>query len=76
VSRVQEIQRRTRETSLRQNAYWAGQLMAYDRQGMDFARMLEYDARVDGLTAEIIQEAARTLLNEDRYVRVSLVPAG
>jgi zinc protease len=73
--RVRETQRRERETNLRQNGYWVGQLQAYDREGLDFADMLRAEDRIASLDAQMIQEAARAWLRTDRYVRVSLFPA-
>jgi len=76
LARVREIQRRERETSLRQNGYWMGQIAGYDREGLDFADILTYERLIESLDPELIQRAARTLLSPDRYVRVSLLPAG
>ncbi len=73
--RVREIQRRERETNLRQNGFWVGQLVGYDRDGLDFADILTYDQRVDSLSADLIRDAARQWLRTDNYVRVSLLPA-
>jgi zinc protease len=75
MQRVRETQRRERETSLRQNGYWAGQLSAYDRAGHDLADILAYEQRVEALTADMVRDAARELLRTDTYVRVSLLPA-
>jgi zinc protease len=75
LARVREIQRRERETSLRQNAYWAGQLVAYAREGLDFAEILTYERLIEGLDAQTVREAARSWLRPDNYVRVSLFPA-
>jgi zinc protease len=75
LARVREIQRRERETSLRQNGYWLGQVSGYAREGLDFADILRYEQLVEGLNAEQIRQAARTLLRADNYVRVSLLPA-
>jgi zinc protease len=74
--RVREIQRRERENNLRQNAYWAGQLIGYQREGLDFGEILSYGELIDHLTAQLVREAAREWLGRERYVRVSLMPAG
>jgi zinc protease len=75
MQRVRETQRRERETSLRQNGYWAGQLSAYDRAGHDLADILGYEQRVEALTTDMVRDAARELLRMDNYVRISLMPA-
>jgi zinc protease len=75
LERVREIQRRERETSLRQNGYWLGQISGYAREGLDYADIMRYEQLVEGLTADLIRQAARTLLRTDNYVRVSLFPA-
>jgi zinc protease len=74
--RVREIQRRERETSLRQNGYWISQLAGYAREGFDFADILRYESLIEGLTADLIRDAALTLIRTDNFVRVSLLPAG
>ena len=74
--RAREIQRRERETSLRQNGYWVGQLVGYDREGLDFADILTYETLINNLSVQQIRDAAREWLRRDNYVRVSLKPAG
>jgi zinc protease len=76
LSRVREIQRRERETSLRQNGYWMGQIAGYVREEMAFPDILTYEALIDALDAGAVQEAARRVVDFERYVRVSLVPEG
>jgi zinc protease len=74
VQKVQETQRRGRETNLRRNAFWLGQLAAYRRGGQDPRALLEFDARVASLTAAKIRDAARHYIRFDNYVQVSLLP--
>jgi zinc protease len=73
--RVKEIQRRERETSLRQNGFWVGQITAYDRDGRDFMDILTADQLIESTTPEIIRDAAREILDPEQYIRVSLSPA-
>jgi zinc protease len=73
VDKVREASRRTRETSLRENDFWMGQLMGYDRMGWD-VRMIDDEPLSARLTVERIRDAARRYLDESRYVQVSLVP--
>ncbi|MSR07834.1 MAG: insulinase family protein [Gemmatimonadetes bacterium] len=74
VVKVKELQRRGRETSLRQNGYWAGQLEGYYRDGADPRDILSFDKLVEGLTPAVIKNAASKYLRTDNYVQVSLFP--
>ncbi len=74
VHKVQETQRRSRETSLRQNGYWMGQLVAAHRQGLDPRDILTYEALIAKLDAATIRDAARRYLRLDNYVRITLLP--
>jgi zinc protease len=76
ILRVREIQRRERQTNLRQNAYWVGQLIGYHREGIDFGEILTYEELIDHLSPQLVRDAARAWLDRERYVRVSLMPAG
>ena len=73
LDKVREASRRSRETSLRENDFWIGQLMAYDRMGWD-ARMIDDEPLSASLTVERLRDAARRYLDRSRYVQVSLVP--
>lgn len=73
VDKVREAARRSRETSLRENDFWMGQLMGYDRMEWD-VRMIDDEPLTAGLTVERIRGAARRYLDRSRYVQVSLVP--
>lgn len=74
VDRVKEAQRRNREESLRRNGFWVGQLTTRSRLGLPLDGVLEYDDLVDGLTADMIREAARRYLRKDNYILVTLYP--
>ncbi len=74
IDKVKEQQRRQREVDLRENSYWLGQLLAHERYGLDPRNILDYGELIDGLTAELVQEAAVRYLNTENYVRVSLYP--
>jgi zinc protease len=75
VDKVREAARRARETSLRENDFWMGQLMGYDRMGWD-VRIIDDEPLSARLTVERIRDAARRYLDRSRYVQVSLVPEG
>ncbi|HEX5830510.1 MAG TPA: insulinase family protein, partial [Gemmatimonadaceae bacterium] len=74
LARVQEIRRRALQTSLERNGWWAGQLLAYDRQGWDLAMIPGQRALVDALTAASLRDAARQWLDPARHVQVTLLP--
>ena len=74
IEKVQEQQRRQRETSLEQNGFWLGTLsFYYEHPDEDLLDVFRYGDLIDSLTGEDIREAARQYLN-DRYVQVTLVP--
>jgi zinc protease len=74
IEKVQEEQRRARETSLRQNNYWLGQLVAAHEYHLDPRGILTYEELIDGLTSAIVRDAAQKYLRLDNYVEVRLVP--
>ena len=74
VDKVAEGERRTRETNVRLNPYWAVQLIGARASGQD-PRFLLDTMTIDAVTIESIQEDARRYLNEDRVVIVTLLPA-
>ncbi|MFQ5631375.1 MAG: M16 family metallopeptidase, partial [bacterium] len=59
VEKVQEIQRRERETALRQNRSWLRWLEFYDLHGEDLQQINAYNDLVDHLTAKAVQDAAK-----------------
>jgi zinc protease len=76
LQKVKETQRRSLETSLRENRYWLGQLMAAHRHGSDPREILSYEDLISSLTIEDIRRAARLYVPLDNYVQVTLLPEG
>lgn len=74
IEKVQEAQRRARQTSLRQNGFWLGQLSNAYQHGDDPRAVLNYDALVNSVTIQAIRDAARRYIKMDNYVRVTLLP--
>jgi zinc protease len=74
VEKVKAGQLRARETSLKTNFFWTGQLSTAYRYGDDPRDVLAYTRLVDGLTAAAIRDAARHYLKNDNYVHVTLLP--
>ena len=74
LAKVGEAEIRNRETALRQNRYWLGQLAFFDQTGEDPAALLDPRGDADLFTASAIREAARRYLDPANYVRVTLLP--
>ncbi|MFL5581156.1 MAG: M16 family metallopeptidase, partial [Gemmatimonadaceae bacterium] len=74
LAKVKEIHLRERETALRQNGFWAAQIVARDQYGEPLADILLYDKLVAALTNADIRDAARLYLDPKNYVRVTLYP--
>ncbi len=75
VEKVKEQLIRARETELKTNGYWAGNLAARDQSGEDLAGLLgAYDEMIRKLTPAQIQQAARQYFNVGNYIRFVLLP--
>lgn len=74
LAKVAETQRRNDETNLRRNDYWLGELADYDRRGIDPHAILERNATIDGLTADMVRETARAVIDPQNVVKVVLLP--
>ncbi|MEX0601453.1 MAG: insulinase family protein, partial [Rhodothermales bacterium] len=71
---VMEQQRRERETQVRTNGFWSSVLEFYYSHEEDVLDVLRYDDLIENLTANDLQEAARTYLDTGRYVEAVLYP--
>ena len=75
VGKVQEQQRRERETSLEENAFWLGTLdFYYSQEDEELLDVLAYPDLIRSLSAEEVEEAAERYLDLDRFVQVVLYP--
>ncbi len=74
VDKVEEIQRRGRETSLKENGFWLGGLKTYTSRGLDPRLILAFDELLESATPETVQQTARLYLNPERYVLGILKP--
>ncbi|HEX6070071.1 MAG TPA: insulinase family protein, partial [Longimicrobiaceae bacterium] len=74
VRTVQELQRRERETNVRQNGYWLSVLSSYDRRGWPLEAIQAAPQLTEGLTPQAMSEVARRLLTADNYAVFQLVP--
>jgi zinc protease len=74
VRNAKEAEMRSFETMGESNSWWVAQLIFRYRLGEDPAGLLKLNEHVEKLTAEMIQEAARTYFNTENYVQVTLLP--
>ena len=72
--KVQETQRRDRETQLRQNSFWLSALRSAYFMNVDPHEILDYEASVEALTTQDLQAMAKKYFDFDRYVEVVLYP--
>jgi len=74
LQKVREINLRSLETNLKENRWWLGQLEFYNLHQLDTHKMLEIEQRIKERNLNEIKRAAETCFNENRYVRVYLIP--
>ena len=74
IDKVREIQRRGRETALEQNRFWASVLEASAVNETDPLDILKYDEKVELVTQEAVQEAAKKYMQRERSVLGVLLP--
>ena len=72
--KVQESQRRARETNLRRNEYWLGQLIGRINNGTDLRQISTEDVLTERLDPAVMRNAARRFFNMNNYVYVVLLP--
>jgi zinc protease len=74
IVKVQEAQRRARETNLRQNSYWVGQLVGRVVEDTDLRQILSAGDLTEALDIATVREAARRLFDLNNFVYVVLLP--
>jgi zinc protease len=74
IDKVKEMQRRERETNLKENGFWIGMLLDAYYNNDDPADILRYDALINGLTPGAVQRAAARYLDAARRARFVLLP--
>jgi zinc protease len=75
LAKVKEALIRAREVELKQNNYWAGNILARDQAHEDISGLLgAYDDMIKNLTGATIQEAARKYFDVNNYARFVLLP--
>ena len=74
LGKVKESLLRARETAIKQNEYWVGQIEYFDENGWQISTIPDADKLIEALTSKSIQDAALKYLRTNNYVRVSLFP--
>jgi zinc protease len=74
VAKIQEIQIRELETSLKQNRYWLSSLSTVDLLGWDPRRILARRERIDGISARELQETFARYYPGDNHTVIRLMP--
>ncbi len=74
LQKVREAARRSRETEMRDNAFWISQVMSYVANGWDLSEIPAGGERTARLTADAVRDAAHRYLDTSSYVQVTLLP--
>ena len=74
VQKVQELERRDLETSVRQNQYWLGSLQTVHMLGWDAASISKRGERTSTLTVPVLHETIKKYFPLDRYAVIALKP--
>jgi zinc protease len=74
VEREKTINRRSHETNVQENAYWASVFQTAATRGEDPHEVLRWGERNDALSPETLRESARLHLDPSRVVTMTLLP--
>ncbi len=74
IDKVKEIQRRSRETDLKENSYWLNTLRFYYSNDEDPTNILRAEEKIDGLTMEAVKAAANQYFDTTNYAQFVLMP--
>jgi zinc protease len=74
LQKIQEIDRRSRETDLQDNEWWLENIERYLQNGTPYTALEAYEGWVNGLTTAKIGELARQYLHADKFVQVVMYP--
>ena len=76
ILKIQETQRRQRETDLEENSWWLSALSQYYMAGEDPLQILDYGSYVDGVTPEMVQQTANSFFNSGQRIQIVMYPEG
>lgn len=74
VNKVKEMQRKERETQLKENRYWMSFIYSTLNNEENILNILDVEKRIDALTAEDIQKTAAKYLNSKNVLRAVMYP--
>jgi zinc protease len=74
LAKVVEAEVRSRETALRQNEYWLGQISYLAQTGEPAEPVVDPRGDAALLTRDALRDAARRVLDPANYIRVTLLP--
>jgi zinc protease len=74
INKIKEMQRRERETNLKENGWWLGQMRNATLMDEPLNTFQRFDAMVDALDADMLLEAAQHYILMENYVQVALFP--
>jgi zinc protease len=72
--KVRATQLREDETNLKKNDYWLDQLVRHQTLETDPRLILERSAQVNALTAQMVRDAARRVVDPQNVIKVVLLP--
>jgi zinc protease len=71
-----EYLKKTRQEDLRENSFWQSALIKKYYHGYDPTDKENFDDIINSLTIESLQKAAKTFFNNERYVKIVMMPKG
>lgn len=74
LNKVKETWRQQHEVNLKENNYWARQLLQSTELGIDLQNVLTYEKRINQLTPLDVKEAANKYLDMKNYTQIVLNP--
>ena len=74
MTKVKEIQKREFEVNLKENNFWLNAIYEFDFNKNDMKKLLSFNDKVDKLTADDIQKAAKKYLTTKNYAEFVLYP--
>ena len=74
ITKVQETQRRERETDLKENDFWLSRIQYCDEYNYDINKLDEYTKQIDGLTIDKIKTALNKYFDLNNKVELILMP--
>lgn len=74
IKKVQETQRRERETDLKENGFWLSTIQYYDQYHKNIADMEKYQSFIDGLNATELKAAFNSFFDKQNCIELILEP--